>query len=92
MLMIAYGASVGGLTTPIGSPPNLIGLGFIERQTGTKISFFEWVAIALPIVIVMFVFLCVILVAAQPPGGPADLRGQGVRGRGAFAAGPVVPR
>jgi sodium-dependent dicarboxylate transporter 2/3/5 len=28
MLMIAYSASVGGLLTPIGSPPNLLGRGF----------------------------------------------------------------
>jgi sodium-dependent dicarboxylate transporter 2/3/5 len=67
MLMIAYGASVGGLTTPIGSPRNLIGLGFIERQTGITISFFEWVIIALPIVIVMFAALCVILIALNKP-------------------------
>ena len=67
MLMIAYGASVGGLTTPIGSPPNLIGLGFIEKQTGTAISFFEWVITALPIVLLMFVALCVILVLLNRP-------------------------
>ena len=67
MLMIAYGASVGGLTTPIGSPPNLIGLGFIEKQTGQKISFFTWVVTALPIVLLMFVALCVILVLINKP-------------------------
>ncbi len=67
MLMIAYGASVGGLTTPIGSPPNLIGLGFIERQTGTRISFFTWVITALPIVILMFVALCIILIQLNKP-------------------------
>jgi sodium-dependent dicarboxylate transporter 2/3/5 len=32
MLMLAYGASVGGLLTPVGSPPNLIGRGLIEEQ------------------------------------------------------------
>ena len=34
MLMISYGAGVGGLLTPIGTPPNLIGIGFIEEETG----------------------------------------------------------
>jgi sodium-dependent dicarboxylate transporter 2/3/5 len=38
MLMLAYGASVGGLLTPVGSPPNLIGRGLIEEATGEKIS------------------------------------------------------
>src|SRR3712207_2583900 len=32
MLMIAYGAGVGGLLTPIGTPPNLIGIGFYRRR------------------------------------------------------------
>ncbi len=34
MLMLAYSASVGGLLTPVGSPPNLIGRGLIEEATG----------------------------------------------------------
>ncbi len=67
MLMIAYGASVGGLITPIGSPPNLIGIGFIEEQTGTAISFFQWTVTALPIVLLMFVALCFILIALNRP-------------------------
>ena len=34
MLMLAYSASIGGLLTPVGSPPNLIGRGLIEKATG----------------------------------------------------------
>jgi solute carrier family 13 (sodium-dependent dicarboxylate transporter), member 2/3/5 len=67
MLMIAYGASVGGLLTPIGSPPNLIGREFIEQETGTVISFFEWVVLAFPIVLIMFVLLCIILILLNRP-------------------------
>lgn len=67
MLMIAYGASVGGLLTPIGSPPNLIGIGFIEDQLGTTISFFSWTITAFPIVLLMFLALCVILIALNRP-------------------------
>jgi sodium-dependent dicarboxylate transporter 2/3/5 len=67
MLMIAYGASIGGLLTPIGSPPNLIGREFIENETGTTITFFDWVATAAPIVFVMFGLLCVILIALNRP-------------------------
>ena len=67
MLMIAYGASVGGLITPIGSPPNLIGIGFIEDQVGTTITFFTWTIMALPIVILMFLALCVILILLNRP-------------------------
>jgi sodium-dependent dicarboxylate transporter 2/3/5 len=67
MLMIAYGASVGGLITPIGSPPNLIGIGLIEEQTGTTISFFQWTITALPIVLVMFVVLAIVLIMLNRP-------------------------
>ncbi len=67
MLMIAYGASVGGLLTPIGSPPNLIGRAFIEEETDTTISFFNWILMAAPIVAVMFVALCVVLIALNKP-------------------------
>ncbi len=48
MLMLAYGASVGGLLTPVGSPPNLIGRGLIEEATGERISFFQWMMLARP--------------------------------------------
>ncbi|MBI5971538.1 MAG: DASS family sodium-coupled anion symporter [Deltaproteobacteria bacterium] len=61
MLMVAYGASVGGLATPIGTPPNLIGIGMIERFTGVRISFFEWMVFALPMTMVMFFYLFFIL-------------------------------
>ncbi|WP_152203204.1 SLC13 family permease [Georgenia thermotolerans] len=67
MLMVAYGASVGGLLTPVGSPPNLIGRGLIEEATGQTIPFFTWMVLAFPIVLVMFVALCVILVGLNRP-------------------------
>jgi solute carrier family 13 (sodium-dependent dicarboxylate transporter), member 2/3/5 len=67
MLMLAYGASVGGLLTPVGSPPNLIGRGLIEEATGETISFAEWVLSALPICALMFVALSVILLLLNRP-------------------------
>jgi sodium-dependent dicarboxylate transporter 2/3/5 len=67
MLMIAYGAAVGGLLTPIGSPANLVGIGSIERLAGEKIGFLEWSAATAPIVIVMFVILCIVVVALNRP-------------------------
>ena len=42
MLMTAYSASIGGVLTPIGTPPNLIMLGFLDSMQGIHISFFEW--------------------------------------------------
>ena len=42
MLMTAYSASIGGVLTPIGTPPNLIMLGFLDSMQGIHVSFFEW--------------------------------------------------
>ncbi|SMC69499.1 SLC13 family permease [Kibdelosporangium aridum] len=67
LLMLAYGASVGGLLTPVGSPPNLIGRGLIEQATGQRISFAEWFLIALPICALMFVVLAVVLLLLNRP-------------------------
>ena len=53
MLMTSFAASVGGLATPIGTPPNVIGLGFIRQLTDTELPFFNWMMIGVPIVIVM---------------------------------------
>lgn len=61
MLIVAYGASVGGLATPIGTPPNLIGIGMIREFTGLKINFFDWMVFSMPITIAMFVALFFIL-------------------------------
>lgn len=57
MLIAAFGASVGGIGTPIGTPPNLIGIGMLSRISGVEISFFKWMTIGVPIVILVFAFL-----------------------------------
>ncbi|GAA5069331.1 sodium-dependent dicarboxylate transporter 2/3/5 [Thermocatellispora tengchongensis] len=67
VLMLAYGASVGGLITPVGSPPNLIGRGLIEEATGQRISFAQWMATALPICLLMFVVLAAVLILLNKP-------------------------
>jgi solute carrier family 13 (sodium-dependent dicarboxylate transporter), member 2/3/5 len=57
MLMTSFGASVGGIGTPIGTPPNLIGIGMLSRIAHVEISFFQWMLIGVPIVILLFAFL-----------------------------------
>jgi sodium-dependent dicarboxylate transporter 2/3/5 len=58
LLAIAYAASVGGITTPVGTPPNLIALGFLEKE-GIQISFGEWILKVLPISAITFLALVV---------------------------------
>jgi sodium-dependent dicarboxylate transporter 2/3/5 len=66
LLACAYGASVGGLGTPIGTPPNLIAMGQIEELLGTRISFFTWMVLAVPLVVVMLLYAVVYLRARLP--------------------------
>ena len=61
VLVVAWGASVGGLGTPVGTPPN--GLGLTElRQRGLDLSFVEWMAIGVPMGTIMMVGLVAVLV------------------------------
>jgi len=53
-LAIAYGASVGGTLTPIGTPPNLILLGIMADKGMEGIPFFQWMMMVAPLVFVMF--------------------------------------
>ena len=52
LLGIAYAASVGGIGTPIGTPPNLLFMQTYAEITGTGLSFLDWMTIALPVVVV----------------------------------------
>ena len=61
LLGIAYAASVGGLGTPIGTPPNLIFMQVYEQTTGQDISFTQWMGWALPVVILMIPAMAFIL-------------------------------
>jgi solute carrier family 13 (sodium-dependent dicarboxylate transporter), member 2/3/5 len=67
MLVITYSITVGGLLLPIGSPPNLIGRDLLESETGEPITFVEWFAMALPIVVVMFIAVVVIVMLMNRP-------------------------
>jgi sodium-dependent dicarboxylate transporter 2/3/5 len=52
LLGIAYSASIGGIGTLIGTPPNLFLASFAESELGISISFVRWMAVGLPLVIV----------------------------------------
>jgi sodium-dependent dicarboxylate transporter 2/3/5 len=68
MLITSFAASIGGLATPIGTPPNVIGLGFIRQILGVDISFFKWMLIGAPVVIVLYIFLYFYLNYLAPAG------------------------
>ena len=50
VLAIAYAASVGGMGTPIGTPPNLVFMQVYEQTTGTRYGFVDWMKVGVPLV------------------------------------------
>lgn len=66
MLMTAYSASIGGVLTPIGTPPNLIMMGFLGTMADTHISFFEWMTWGAIAMVVYFVITFVLLTKMFP--------------------------
>jgi sodium-dependent dicarboxylate transporter 2/3/5 len=67
LLTIAYAALIGGIGTPIGTPPNLIGIGMIDKLIGVKIPFFLWMVMALPIMIVMLILMLIYMFLIHKP-------------------------
>ena len=61
MLMTAYGCSIGGMATPVGTPPNIIAIGFIGEQLGVRISFVEWMLVAVPVTVIFMAIVFVYL-------------------------------
>ncbi len=56
MLSIAYSASIGGMATLIGTPPNLVLAGVVQESYGIEITFSQWFSFGFPISI-LFLFL-----------------------------------
>jgi sodium-dependent dicarboxylate transporter 2/3/5 len=83
MLGIAYAASIGGVGTLIGTPPNVILKGYVARTYGREIGFAAWLAVGLPLVAVFLplAWLYLTRVAfpvqlARIPGGRDMIRGE----------------
>lgn len=55
MLGIAYAASIGGMATLIGTPPNIIMAGVLKEFAGIEISFFHWMIFATPFSIILLI-------------------------------------
>ncbi len=68
LLAIAYAALIGGTGTPVGTPPNLIGIAMIDRLLHVKIYFFQWMVLAIPIMLTMWLVMILFLMKINPPG------------------------
>lgn len=89
-LAVGYGATIGGIGTPIGTPPNALLVAFMQSNYGIQVSFSAWMMVGVPLLIVLaaacWILLCRVLypLSATPIPGAADL----IRGEQA-ALGPM---
>ena len=93
MLGIAYAASIGGVATLIGTPPNTVLASFLNRTYGYDISFAQWMSFGVPLVLIMLPLCWLWLIkVANPlklkrvPGG-RDLIDEELRKMGSMNAG-----
>lgn len=66
MLMTAYACSIGGVLTPIGTPPNLIMLGFLDQMCDIHVSFFEWMTWGIIAMVLYFIIAYIVLARMFP--------------------------
>jgi sodium-dependent dicarboxylate transporter 2/3/5 len=83
MLAIAYSASIGGVATLIGTPPNLVLAGIVQELYDIEITFAQWIMVGLPVSLVLLA-LCWVYLTSYAftfkqktfPGGRAEIERQ----------------
>jgi sodium-dependent dicarboxylate transporter 2/3/5 len=81
MLGIAYSASIGGIATLIGTPPNLVLAGVIQSTYGYEITFLEWFVFGFPVSLILLSFCWIYLTRSafkfkqkEFPGGKKEIQ------------------
>ncbi len=92
MLGIAYGASIGGVATLIGTPPNALLAGAAQEMFGIEIGFIQWMSVGLPLSLILLPLAWLLLVRVLYPPGPlgegtSTLLEEEVRGLGSMSRG-----
>lgn len=65
-LSIPFAANIGGIATPIGTPPNAVVIGALNQQ-GIEVEFSSWMIYAVPLAIVMLLIAWQVLIRLFPP-------------------------
>ena len=82
MLGIAYGASIGGVATLIGTPPNAVMAGAASEMLGVRIGFLQWMAVGVPVAAVALPLAWLLLVRVlYPPGELSGDAGEVLAGK-----------
>lgn len=80
VLAVVYGASIGGLGTLVGTPPNALVAAYLEREHGVHVGFVDWMMLGVPLMIVLLPVAWLILARglerAAAPGAAEVLRAQ----------------
>ncbi|VUD69120.1 Sodium-dependent dicarboxylate transporter SdcS [Thalassocella blandensis] len=66
VLSVPFACNIGGIGTPIGTPPNAIALSYLTQQ-GFHISFMQWMLLTLPFMLVFLLLLWQLLLRMYPP-------------------------
>lgn len=75
LLGVAYGASIGGMGTPIGTPPNAILRGFMADEFGILIGFAQWMLMGVPFVLLLLPIAWWLLARHLFPVAPPNAEG-----------------
>lgn len=60
-LSIAYSANIGGIMTPVGTPPNVVFLGYLNDLYNVKVDFWRWILATLPIAVLLLAIMVYLL-------------------------------
>lgn len=84
LLGISFAANIGGLGTPLGSPPNMIFQSLYEQKTGLTVGFGEWMLYGVPLIVLLLPLAWLLVVRRIPrDAGPLEID-LGVRGKLTF--------
>lgn len=66
-ISVAYAASLGGMTTPVGTGPNLVALGILRTDLGIYVDFAAWMSFALPVAVPLALVQVLVVLRRAPP-------------------------
>ncbi len=92
MLSIAYSASIGGVGTLIGTPPNALLASFLQNTYNIEISFFNWMLLGVPVVAIMLPITWLLLTRLLFPSHQIAIEDPGVVVQRELAALGVMSR
>ncbi|HEY3430724.1 MAG TPA: DASS family sodium-coupled anion symporter, partial [Cyclobacteriaceae bacterium] len=75
MLVVGYAATLGGLATIIGTPPNVVFVGLLSSFNGQKISFGDWMLVGVPVMIALLVSNYLIVTRILFPNKIENIKG-----------------